>query len=157
MSRSRPNTRKPPRKCSICRRRPRDRYGVCVPCERSFFEVGLDSEIPRLLNRAKEIQREHRISVEYAVRVATGHYSLEVAKRQDQLKKQAQSDLSKRVTEIAKKHGIGIGYAQNVVMGRYSLAVAKKKDRLKKRERDGTSVDAFSLGRRQPGCFGSKQ
>ncbi len=109
------------------------------------------------MKSAREIQKEHQMSIDYAVRVATGQYSLEVAKRQDRLKKQARSEFSEKVREIAEKHGISSGYARNVVSGRYSLEFAKKQSRLKKRQGDQKSVDAFSIGRRLRGSFGSNQ
>lgn len=156
MSRSRSRTRqrgKP--KCSICWRRERDRYTICPQCERAFFEAGLADEIPPLLERAREIQREQGVGIDHAIRVATGRYSLEHASRLDLLRKQERSDLSKKARDIAEKHNISLGYARNVATGRYSLAVAKKRDRLKKRERDGKSLDAFSVGRRLRGSFGA--
>jgi hypothetical protein len=156
MSRRRSRTRqRPEATCSICRRRERDRYTICPQCERAFFEVGLDREIPPLLKRAREIQKEQGIGIDYAIRVATGRYSLEDAREQDRRRKQGRSDLSRKAREIAEKHNIGIGFARNVVTGRYSLAVAKKQDRLKKLEGDGKSLDAFSVGRRLPGSFGA--
>jgi hypothetical protein len=109
------------------------------------------------VKKAREIGEEHRMSIEYAVRVATGQYSLEFAVRHDRLKKQARPQFSKKTREIAEKHGISIESARKVVRGRYSLEFAKKQQRLKKRQGEGKSVDAFTVGRRLPGSFGSNQ
>ena len=97
------------------------------------------------------------MAIEYAVRVATGEYTLEMAKRQDLLKKQARLDVEVKAGELAKRHRISIGLARNVVVGRYSLEIAKRKERRRRRQGNGKSSDLFVVGRRLQGSFGSNQ
>lgn len=59
--------------------------------------------------------------------------------------------------QIREKHGISRKNAIHVAAGRYSLTLAKRQDSLRKREMEKKSVDAFSVGRRLHGSYGSKR
>lgn len=61
----------------------------------------------------------------------------------------------KAVEKLMQEENLDYGFAYNVLSNRYSLKVAKEKQRLKNREIQGKSTDAFVLGRRVNGSFGS--
>lgn len=55
--------------------------------------------------------------------------------------------------KMAQEKQIGLGFALNVVKGRYSLRQAQKRHALKQREKEGKSVDIFTVGKRMPGGY----
>lgn len=57
---------------------------------------------------------------------------------------------------FAQKNDISIGLALNVKNGKYNLAEAKRRQYLKNREKNGKSVDIYTVGIRMPGGFGSR-
>jgi hypothetical protein len=61
----------------------------------------------------------------------------------------------KRALIIARVYGLFVPHAINVAKGRYSIPEAKKRGKLRRKVLDGKSVDAFSVGKRVPGSFGS--
>ena len=59
--------------------------------------------------------------------------------------------------ELSDKQKIHLPYAINAARGVYTLQEARRRTRLLRREQRGKTSDLYSLGRRMPGNFGSRQ